>query len=741
MTGTRLSFQTKVLLAVLAVLVPLPVITVWLVSDRIGVQMLDEARQTLTSAEDAFVKSLEIRARAAMLRYQAVANEARVKVTAGLNDSKTMDWLLRSLLSEANDDSEVMIFTTREGGRLAGVSRRAEPSVEAFAHGAEEFTGAALNGEAVAGMWAAAGRAYAVVAVPTQAEAGPPLGAITVGIQINDAVLQQLRSPRTEILLLSEEAVAASTLKDPDRHGELLRQIGFEATPEPVETRRNVRRVQLDGEHYLALSGAYRGRPGLAFRYLILSSYELRLHALQDARRTLVAVGAASILLGGAVVWFFLRRITQPLRELRDMAEAVGRGDFSRKVVRFSNDECGELAQEFNRMTSNLQTSRAELEKTVSTLKNTQAQLIQSEKLSAVGQFVAGVAHELNNPLTAVIGFADLLGGAETNEKNRRHLELIAKSAHRCHKIVQSLLSFARQHAPERRLVEINRVVDEVLEIMAYDLRTSNVAVKREFAEGLPPLMADPHQLQQVFVNILGNARQAIEPFRRDGEVIVSTRVVEKTVYIEFKDNGPGIRSDALSRIFDPFFTTKPLGKGTGLGLSLSYGIIQEHGGKIGVQSELGHGATFRIELPAAAAPGAIQREPERPTQVATRSGAGKAVLVVDDENWILELTQDLLRAEGYTVETASGGEEALARIAGRHFDAIVCDWKMPGLNGLHLYEQLRTGQPAAATRLLFMTGDVINEDFQTFLKKNARPCLSKPFAIEEFRAAVASVG
>src|ERR1019366_5018514 len=150
-----------------------------------------------------------------------------------------------------------------------------------------------------------------------------------------------------------------------------------------------------------------------------------------------------------------------------DSAEAVGRGDFSRRIARFPNDECGDLAVAFNGMTANLQSSHAELNKAVENLKNTQAQLIQSEKLSAVGRFVAGVAHELNNPLTSVIGFADLLRQTATEEKIRPHLDVIAKSAHRCHKIVQSLLSFARQQAPERRPVRVNTVIDEVLEIMA----------------------------------------------------------------------------------------------------------------------------------------------------------------------------------------------------------------------------------------------------------------------------------
>ena len=739
----RLSFQTKVMLAVLVVLVPLPVLTVWIVSDRIGVQMLDEARQTLISAEDGFIKSLEVRSRTLLSRYEIVANGAQLRVTADLRDQKTMDYLLRELLREAPPDNQVILSTTVDGKRLAGLSRDPELNLEKFEAAAAELINQALSGEPVTGSFALDAKAYTVISVPVIAEKGPVVGVLVVGIRVNDTTIQQLRSPRTEILLLAGHEVTASTLKNSDHQEELLPQITVgETEPNANVVKRAVQRVVLNGEHYLALTGAYdasKSRQG--FRYLLLSSYETRLRSLEETRRTIVGLSLAGIVLGAAAVWYFLKRITQPLRELRDLAEAVGLGDFSRKITRFSNDECGELAEEFNEMTSKLQSSRSELEKTVSTLKNTQAQLVQSEKLSAVGQFVAGVAHELNNPLTTVIGFADVLSSEETNEKNRRHLDLVVKSAHRCHKIVHSLLSFARQHAPERRIVQVNALVDDVIDIMAYDLRTSNITIVKEFGDELPSLLADAHQLQQVFVNILSNARQAIEPFRRDGKIIVRTRSVGGLIRIELEDNGPGIRAESLTKIFDPFFTTKPVGKGTGLGLSLSYGIIQEHGGKITVQSEVGHGAMFIIELPIAEGP-ARSQDTSKPwlTKKGGTDAKGKSVLVIDDEVWILELSKELLGTEGYDVETVVSGEEAVSRIAQRRFDVILSDWKMPGLNGMHLYEQLLATDPVSAGRMIFMTGDVMNDVFQDFLKRNARSYLAKPFAIGDLRAAVANV-
>jgi two-component system NtrC family sensor kinase len=256
--------------------------------------------------------------------------------------------------------------------------------------------------------------------------------------------------------------------------------------------------------------------------------------------------------------------------------------------------------------------------------------------------------------------------------------------------------------------------------------------------------MADAHQLQQVFVNILGNARQAIQPVQREGQIVIRTRRAEDKVVIEFQDNGPGIKAEHLARIFDPFFTTKPVGKGTGLGLSLCYGLVREHGGNISARSEPGQGATFAIELPVAATtamPTVIRSDGSlAPFVAAERGPSGKSVLVVDDEPWILDLAGELARAEGHAVDTAAGGEQALEKISRRKFDVIISDWKMPGLNGIGLYEHLRTIDPPAAGRVVFMTGDVVSDTFQDFLREHELTCLSKPFARREFQAAMRGV-
>jgi len=390
-------------------------------------------------------------------------------------------------------------------------------------------------------------------------------------------------------------------------------------------------------------------------------------------------------------------------------------------------------------MTENLKTSREELEQTVERLKTTQAQLVQSEKLSGIGEFVAGVAHELNNPLTTVMGFSELLKQADAKPEHERFLDMIHKSALRCQKIVQNLLSFARRHPPERKLSNLNELLTGAVEFLQYQLRTSNIEVTTQLSPDLPKALVDPHQIQQVFLNIINNARQAIEAHQPTGMIRISTELCGRFARILFKDNGPGISEANLSKVFDPFFTTKEAGKGTGLGLSLCYGIIKEHGGSVTVHSPAGQGATFVIELPLAhdaeaTAPSleAPRRDPRR-----AKEGQGKRVLVVDDEESILQMVRETLAQNGFEVDIARDGETALHQLEQRPYDLALCDWKMPGINGRQVYERVAATNPGLAERIIFITGDVVSDTTQKFLAERKKVCLSKPFSLTEFRAAI----
>ncbi len=731
----RMGLPAKLLVPVGACLVLLPVVTLWIVGRHLTRELEDEATRTVMTAESVFVQSLENRNRSTLARYESLVGEARFKMLAESGDGQTLDGLLGGLLQDSPEAHEAAFLIDRSGAMRSSRRRTAGVDIAQLLEAATRVTQPARHGEATIGCVGFDRRVYSVIAVPVTAPNGMLAGALAIAVRIGEATLRELKLGRTEVLLTIGDDVVVATLPGVDR-GDFARG---------QDNRGDVEQVVWRGEHHLARVRRIDPRdPSVnAVRYGILSSYEQRREAMLETRWTLLLISAVGVLASGGVAGWLVQRATQPLRELSEAAEAVGRGDFSRRVARFSDDECGDLAEAFNGMATRLQNSRAELQRSVQQLQASQQQLAQREKLAAVGRFVAGVERELNNPLTVVVGLADLLQSTTRDETMRGHLDRIGRNAHRCYKVVQDLRGFARPPATERKRVNLHHVVDEVLEIMSHELRTGNVTVVREFAVGLPPILADAHQLRQVFLNLLGNARQALEPVPQVGRVTIRTRRHEARVTIEFADNGPGIPAEHLERIFDPFFTTKPVGQGAGLGLSLCYGLVREHGGEITVRSEPGGGATFAVELPAAgpaAEPGldgmVLPRSAPRRSDV-----SGKAVLVIDGEKWIRDLARELAAADGHDVVTAAGKEEAIEHLARRSFDVIVSDWKLPGLNGQRLYEHLLATDAAAAARVVFMTGDVVSDTFQRFLQQHGLAGLAKPFAGSDFRGAIARAG
>ena len=361
--------------------------------------------------------------------------------------------------------------------------------------------------------------------------------------------------------------------------------------------------------------------------------------------------------------------------------------------------------------------------------------LVQSEKMASVGQLVSGVAHELNNPLTGVIGFAQILLARDMDERSRHEVETIHGEAERAAKIVQNLLSFARRGKAEKESVNLNTFLERVLELRSYDLRLKNIAVDLELDPQLPRTMADPDQIQQVFFNIITNAEHAMLEAHGQGHLVVRSGVAGGYIRISFADDGPGLAPENLRRVFDPFFTTKKVGAGTGLGLTIAYGIIEDHGGRIRAESRPGKGATFIVDLPVVQGP---EQQPVVEEKEAVRSEIGaRSILVVDDESSIQTLLRDVLGMDGHQVDVAGSGAEALRQMFQRQYDLIITDIKMPEMSGQEFYRRVRDIDREQAERMVFITGDTVNVATRQFLHRVSNPCLAKPFKVEEIREVV----
>jgi two-component system NtrC family sensor kinase len=381
-----------------------------------------------------------------------------------------------------------------------------------------------------------------------------------------------------------------------------------------------------------------------------------------------------------------------------------------------------------------------------------QEQLLQSEKMSAIGQLIAGVAHDLNNPLASVVGFSDLLGeAADVPTRLAEPLAVIRQEAERASDIVRNLLSFARRQEGERQLQSLRPILESTVALLRNQLMASRIELTLEAEPGLPEVEVHANQIKQVFVNIINNAAQAIASVRSTGgQITVLATCQPDGVAISFSDNGPGIPPAVAQRVFEPFFSTKSEGEGTGLGLSICHGIVKEHGGTMSVDAggTAGRGATFTVELPAGVHPHAAAgirgtRSSYPPVSRPDSDAAATErlrILVVDDEPHILHYMQATLESWGHEVILAPDGSQALKRALTQPFDLIICDLRMPRLGGRDMFRTLAQMHPAVAERIIFATGDTVRGDTLAFLQELGRPFLQKPFKLDELRRVLAAV-
>jgi two-component system, cell cycle sensor histidine kinase and response regulator CckA len=357
-------------------------------------------------------------------------------------------------------------------------------------------------------------------------------------------------------------------------------------------------------------------------------------------------------------------------------------------------------------------------------------QLLQAEKMAALGQTISGVAHELNNPLATILSWSERLSQRSTlDDPVRRGLEIILGESERAARIVRNLLTFARKRQTTRAMVDVNQVARETMALRAYEQRVTNISVIDALAAGLPQVFADGHQVQQVLLNLMINAEQAMLSANGRGVLVVRSwhDAEQECVIVEINDDGPGVPDDLQPKIFDPFFTTKEVGKGTGLGLTVAYAIVQEHGGRIRLESRPDVGASFYVELPVTGAtlPPAPASRLAGPVAV-----VGASILVVEDETALATAVIEALRDVGYLVDHAADGEEALEKVASKSYDLVVCDLKMPRLDGKAFFRLLADAAPDLSKHVIFVTGDVAGTDAESFLSESGCRWLAKPFRL-----------
>ena len=363
--------------------------------------------------------------------------------------------------------------------------------------------------------------------------------------------------------------------------------------------------------------------------------------------------------------------------------------------------------------------------------------LYQREKLAALGSLLAGVAHELNNPLSVVVARAVLLE-EQGNPAAQTAALKIRTAAERCARIVRTFLAMARQQQPERGPVAINDVISAALDITAYPVRTSSIEVKLDLAKDIPLIHADADQLHQVLLNLIINAQQSLQDHPGPRHIRVTSRfdTGAQLVRVTVADNGPGIPAHLRARIFEPYFTTKPTGIGLGVGLAVSLGIVEAHEGTLTVACPAQGGAEFSITLPL----GAVAASAVESSFPLKADPSRRTILVIDDEAEIRETLADILVAAQHRVVTVASGREALQHMAVEHYDVILTDMRMPDLDGRALYQEIERRWPGRGVRVVFVTGDTLASTLREFVSESGRRVIEKPFLPSEVRRVVAEL-
>jgi signal transduction histidine kinase/ActR/RegA family two-component response regulator len=746
----RLSFQTKVLIPVVTIMVLLVVVPMWLVSRHMSSHLEANASENLDTATAVFKSLQTIRANNLLLRYRNVPNEPRFKAVAQKSDPETLRFLLEELIDELG--GEVVLFASPETEIVARASREPGFDSSLFARQSARSIRRALSGEPDVDTINVGRRLYDVVSIPASV-GGNVIGAVTVGIELGTAVAQELKQlTHSEIVLLVKDQIVVSTLPASELAAIVStpqHEMTGRAEPSPRRRSRRANTIVLADEHYMYLTGQLGGDQEQSdLGYIILSSYENPLRSLRATQQNFLWLQLSGILISTVFVWLLVRRVTNPLRQLRDTAEAVGRGDFSRRVEVHSRDECGELAGVFNQMTTNLNISREQLQQTVETLQATQAQLIQSEKLRAIGTLAGGLAHDFNNILGAILGFGELvLEDIPAGSRTARNMRQVVKAGGRAKELVRQILAFSRQSEPQRATVKLSSMIEETLKLLRATIPV-RIQIESRINAGNDTVVADSTQLHQVLMNLGTNASHAMREQNGTLTVTLDDFVVSQGgdpeipqlqpgpyLRLAVSDTGHGMEPAVMERIFEPFFTTKPVGEGTGLGLSVVHGIIKSHGGDITVSSQPGKGTTFAIFLPRNESNADPVAETEEPLH-----GSRERILVVDDEEPLANMMQQKLTRLGYEVVAHIDSVAALKEFqsAPQRFDLVITDQSMPRLTGADLAREITRLRENTPIILCSGSGQALIR--WESLRPTVRDCVLKPVNFGELSRSIRRV-
>lgn len=633
-TMLNTSLRTKVLVPVIACMAALIATTVFVVNKQVTKQFEQQAREMLTTANAEFLDLQKTRSEDLLLRFRNLPNEPRYRAAFQLGDPPTLHEPLADLVGEQSAD--IVFYAAGSKRILASEKRDPAISVSAFESVAMPATQQALAGQATVDTVFAGERLYHVVSIPVYVES-ELIGALTLGLEIGNTEAQKFSQlTHSRIALLADGHVVASTLSRPDANAEIANIYSALGHDNTLSTPAPVKQVLLDGEHYFGMAGAFESlTKNRTLGYVLLSSYDQPLQALDQTKRLLLIASLCAIFIGTAVIWWIIRRTTQPLSDLRASVEAVGRGDLSRRVAFNYQDECGQLAEVYNRMAENLKQSQEELEKA-------HADLLETSRMAGMAEMAAGVLHNVRNVLTSIniasslvservkkskaenlgkvvsmlreheanlgnfltqdpkgkqsVEYLDALSQHLVREQETlvRELAMIQEGTKHIEEILRAQQSYAKLSGAAEKL-KISDIISDALKMSLTS--KGGLQVTKDVPEDLT-VTVEKHKVLQILVNLIRNAKQACDASPSEMKTLTFRATNGGDfVHLDVSDNGIGIDPQNLGRIFSHGFTTKK--EGHGFGLHSSAATARQIGGALRVNSEgVGKGATFTLELP-----------------------------------------------------------------------------------------------------------------------------------------------